>query len=51
LPWALAGGKLYERLPFVKGETIISHAADILKRIKKENEVILLKRYVAQNKS
>jgi len=50
-PCHFPGGKLYEKLPFDRGETIISHAADILKRMKKENEVILIKKYIAQNKS
>ena len=49
-PCHFAGGKLYEKLPFDKGETILSHEAGILKRIKKENEANLIMQFIAQNK-
>ena len=49
-PCHFPGGKLYEKLPFDKGETISNHTAGILKRIKKEEEVKLIRQYTAQNK-
>jgi hypothetical protein len=50
-PCHFPGGKLYERLPFDKDTTIINHSAGILKRIKKEEENELLKKFIAQNKN
>jgi hypothetical protein len=49
-PCHFPGGKLYNKLPFDNGETIISHIEGILKRIKKEDELNLIRRYTAQNK-
>ena len=45
-PCHFSGGKMYERMPFDKGETIISHQAGILKRIKDEKEAALIREYV-----
>jgi hypothetical protein len=49
-PCHFPGGKLYEKLPFDKAETILHHQAGILKRIKKEEEVKLIKQFAEQNK-
>jgi hypothetical protein len=47
-PCHFPGGKMYEKMPFDKGETIISHEAGILKRIKDEQKVALIKKYIRQ---
>jgi hypothetical protein len=39
---------MYQKLPFDKGETIIDHEAGILKRIKEEKDVALIKQYILQ---
>lgn len=49
-PCHFPGGRLYDKLPFDKGETIISHEAGILKRIKKEAEIKLVRQFITQNK-
>lgn len=49
-PCHFPGGKLYEKLPFDKGETIINHEAGVFRRIKKEAEVNLIKQFIVQNK-
>lgn len=49
-PCHFPGGKLYEKLPFDKGITIIDHQSGILKRIKNEEEINLIRQYTAQNK-
>lgn len=49
-PCHFPGGKLYEKLPFDKGSTIISHKAGVLKRFKKEEDLKLLRQYTAQKK-
>lgn len=49
-PCHFPGGKMYEKMPFDKGETILSHEAGIVKRIKNENELIILKQFIRQNK-
>jgi len=48
-PCHFAGGKMYERMPFDKGETIIDHQAGILKRIKDEQKAILIREYIRQH--
>lgn len=50
-PCHFPGGKLYEKLPFDKGSTITGHASGILKRIKDEKEVNLIRQYAAQSKA
>ena len=47
-PCHFTGGKMYERMPFDKAETIINHQAGILRRIKKEDENELLKQFMKQ---
>ena len=48
-PCHFTGGKLYQKLPFDKGETIIHHEVGIFKRIKKEEEIALIKEFIRQN--
>ena len=50
-PCHFTGGKMYERMPFDKSETILNHEAGILRRIKKEDENALLKEFIKQNAS
>ena len=47
-PCHFSGGKMYERLPFDKAETIIGHEAAILKRIKDQADVALIKEFILQ---
>ena len=49
-PCHFPGGKLYEKLPFDKGITIINHESGILKRIKKEDEANLIRQFTLQTK-
>jgi len=49
-PCHFPGGKLYDKLPFDKGETIVSHETGVFKRLKKEDEVKLVKQYIEENK-
>jgi hypothetical protein len=49
-PCHFPGGKMYQKMPFDKGETIISHEAVAIKRFKEKNEIALLKKFIQQNK-
>ena len=49
-PCHFPGGKMYEKLPFDQGKTILSHEAGILRRIKGENDVHLIKQYLEQSR-
>jgi hypothetical protein len=49
-PCHFPGGKMYDKMPFDKGETIIGHKSGILKRFKKEEEVTAIKQFIEQNK-
>jgi hypothetical protein len=49
-PCHFPGGKMYDKLPFDQGETIINHQAGILRRIKGENDVRVIKQYLEQSK-
>jgi hypothetical protein len=49
-PCHFPGGKQYEKLPFDKGETIVNHEPGVFKRLKKEDEVKLVKQYIEENK-
>jgi len=49
-PCHFPGGKMYEKMPFDKGETIISHEA-VAKRLKDENEATLIKQFIQQDKT
>lgn len=50
-PCHFTGGKMYEKMPFDKAETILSHESGILKRIKKEEENSLIKAFIQENKN
>ena len=50
-PCHFTGGKMYERLPFDKDTTIINHETGIMKRIKDEKEVLMIRSFIAQNKN
>jgi len=47
-PCHFPGGKLYEKLPFDKGETIIAHKEGVVKRFKDPGELNLIKQFTAQ---
>jgi hypothetical protein len=47
-PCHFPGGKMYEKLPFNQGSTIAHHLPGIMKRIKLEEEVAIIKRYVEE---
>ena len=47
-PCHFPGGKLYEKLPFDKGETILTHKEGVLKRFKNEEELSLVKQFMTQ---
>jgi len=51
-PCHFPGGKMYERLPFDKAETLLKPEVQpvVLKRIKEEEENKLLREYFEQNK-
>jgi hypothetical protein len=49
-PCHFTGGKMYEKMPFDKGEIIIHHKAAIIKRIKDEKETNLIRQYTTQQK-
>jgi len=49
-PCHFPGGRLYDKLPFDKEGTIISQEPGILKRIKKEADIKLVRQFMAQNK-
>lgn len=49
-PCHFTGGKMYERMPFDKAETIISHESGVIKRFKNEDELRLIKQFFAQSK-
>ena len=50
-PCHFPGGKMYEKMPFDSGKTIIDHRAGILRRIKGEKENELLRQYLEENKA
>jgi len=50
-PCHFPGGKMYTKLPFDKAETIINHEAGALKRFKNEEELILIRQFIEQNKT
>ena len=47
-PCHFPGGKMYAKMPFDNGKTIVDHQAGILKRIKDEQQVVLIKQYIQQ---
>ena len=50
-PCHFPGGKMYEKMPFDNPKTILSHETGILRRIKEDSEVELVKRFIISNKS
>lgn len=50
MPCHFPGGKMYERMPFDKDTTIISHATGILRRIKNKDEVAMIEEFIKGNK-
>ena len=50
-PCHFPGGKMYEKLPFDKSETIIDHQVVIFKRLKNENDINLIKQYIQQSRT
>jgi hypothetical protein len=50
-PCHFPGGKMYERMPFDQDTTILNHEAGILKRIKKEEENLIINTFILQNKN
>lgn len=48
-PCHFPGGKMYDKLPFDKGETIIQHSTAIIKRIKNETDAAIIKQFVQQH--
>ena len=52
MPCHFTGGKMYERLPFDKGATLLKPEIQtgLFKRIKDENEAELIKRFIEENK-
>ena len=49
-PCHFPGGKQYEKLPFDKGETIVTHEPGVFKRLKGQDDVKLVKQYIDENK-
>ncbi len=45
------GGKMYERLPFDRAETISSHSAGVLRRIKAPDERAAIEKWLAAHGS
>lgn len=50
-PCHFPGGKMYSRLPFDAGETLVNNDSVILRRIKDESEKSLLTKYIEEKKS
>ena len=48
-PCHFTGGKMYEKMPFDKAETILTHTVGILKRIKQEPDAQKIKDFLKQN--
>ncbi len=50
-PCHFTGGKMYEQLPFDKGETIINHEISLVRRIKDEKEKALIQKFVGNKRN
>jgi hypothetical protein len=48
-PCHFPGGKMYDKLPFDDSTTLLNHQEGILKRIKKEDENAVLKKFISEN--
>jgi hypothetical protein len=42
---------MYAKMPFDDPKTLLGHQSGILKRIKKEEESLILKQFIEENKS
>jgi len=49
-PCHFTGGKMYERMPFDKGETIVNHEVALLRRIKDEKEKALIQKFIVEQR-
>lgn len=49
-PCHFTGGKMYGKLPFDKGETIVNHEVALLRRIKDEKEKELIQKFIGEQK-
>lgn len=49
-PCHFTGGKMYEKLPFDKGETIVNHDIALLRRINDEKEKALIQKFIGEQK-
>jgi hypothetical protein len=49
-PCHFPGGKMYEKMPFDQATTLTSHATGIIKRIKGDNEVAILRRFIEETR-
>ena len=49
-PCHFTGGKMYEKLPFDKGETIVNHEVALLRRIKDEKEKALIQKFIGDRR-
>lgn len=49
-PCHFPGGKMYGKMPFDKGETIINHEAGVLRRFNDKKENALIKQFIEQSK-
>ncbi len=49
-PCHFTGGKMYEKMPFDKGETIVNHEVGLLRRIKDEKEKALIQKFIGEQK-
>ena len=47
-PCHFPGGKMYDRLPFDKSHTVVDHHTMILKRLKKKEDISLIRQYLQQ---
>ncbi len=50
-PCHFTGGRMYEKMPFDKSETVVSHQSGVLKRFKDKNEITLINQFMQQNKT
>jgi hypothetical protein len=48
-PCHFTGGKMYEKMPFDDPKTLLGHQSGILKRIKKDDENLVLKQFIEEN--
>jgi len=48
-PCHFSGGKMYEKMPFDNGVTILNHETGIVKRIKDQPAVALIRQFILQH--